>query len=218
MNRRSFIKITAAGAAATAFVPSASGAPKRNLRKAIMYSTIGVKGSVLEKWAGRRTAASMIMRPQWLLLLLLAALLVGAARPPWRFTKDDVSAILRLVGREKERNWRLVSIDPGKVEGTATVRLRESVRGKDAISRIPKERILTLKKTKKGWTIESKKEVTPEAKEALLNKPGGKSCTLRTNSGVSGALLVIGQLFIRRRFSVRCHVLRASRFNAAHPR
>ena len=50
MNRRSFIKITAAGAAATAFVPSASAAPKRNLRKAIMYSTIGVKGSVLEKF------------------------------------------------------------------------------------------------------------------------------------------------------------------------
>src|SRR5213596_2901061 len=50
MNRRSFLKITAAGAATTAFVPSASAAPKRNLRKAIMYSTIGVKGSVLEKF------------------------------------------------------------------------------------------------------------------------------------------------------------------------
>src|SRR6266511_6040199 len=48
MNRRSFLKITAAGAAATAFVPSASAAPKRNLRKAIMYSAIGVKGAVLE--------------------------------------------------------------------------------------------------------------------------------------------------------------------------
>src|SRR5580765_6532272 len=50
MNRRSFLRITAAGAAVTAFVPSASAAPKRNLRKAIMYSTIGVKGSVLEKF------------------------------------------------------------------------------------------------------------------------------------------------------------------------
>src|ERR1041385_6320853 len=50
MNRRSFLKITVAGAAATAFLPSASAAPKRNLRKAIMYSTIGVKGSVLEKF------------------------------------------------------------------------------------------------------------------------------------------------------------------------
>src|ERR1051326_7719872 len=50
MNRRSFLKITVAGAAATAFVPSASAAPKRNLRKQIMYSTIGVKGSVREKF------------------------------------------------------------------------------------------------------------------------------------------------------------------------
>src|SRR5437879_7366179 len=50
MNRRSFLKITAASAAAAAFLPSASAASKRNLRKAIMYSTIGVKGSVLEKF------------------------------------------------------------------------------------------------------------------------------------------------------------------------
>ena len=50
MNRRSFLKITAASAAATAVLPSASAASKRNLRKAIMYSTIGVKGSVLEKY------------------------------------------------------------------------------------------------------------------------------------------------------------------------
>ena len=50
MNRRSFLKITTAAAAAAPFLPSASAASKRNLRKAIMYSTIGVKGSVLEKF------------------------------------------------------------------------------------------------------------------------------------------------------------------------
>src|SRR6266513_2133949 len=50
MNRRSFLKIAAASAAAAAVVPSAAAASKRNLRKAIMYSTIGVKGSVLEKY------------------------------------------------------------------------------------------------------------------------------------------------------------------------
>jgi L-ribulose-5-phosphate 3-epimerase len=50
MNRRSFLKIMVAGAAATAYLPSALAASKRNLRKAIMYSTIGVKGSVLEKF------------------------------------------------------------------------------------------------------------------------------------------------------------------------
>jgi hexulose-6-phosphate isomerase len=49
MNRRSFLKITISGAIATAFLSAAAAAPKRNLRKAIMYSTIGVKGSVLEK-------------------------------------------------------------------------------------------------------------------------------------------------------------------------
>src|SRR5207247_5847179 len=35
---------------AAAFAPTASAASKRNLRKAIMYSTIGVMGSVLEKF------------------------------------------------------------------------------------------------------------------------------------------------------------------------
>jgi len=39
-----------AAAAAAAFAPAASAVSKRNLRKAIMYSTIGVKGSVLEKF------------------------------------------------------------------------------------------------------------------------------------------------------------------------
>ena len=50
MNRRSFLKITAASTAATAFLPSVSAASHRKLRKAIMHSTIGVKGSVLEKY------------------------------------------------------------------------------------------------------------------------------------------------------------------------
>jgi hexulose-6-phosphate isomerase len=38
------------GTAAAVLLPPASAAPKRNLRKAIMYATIGVKGSVLEKY------------------------------------------------------------------------------------------------------------------------------------------------------------------------
>jgi hexulose-6-phosphate isomerase len=50
MNRRSFLKVTASAAAAAAFVPASHSAPKRNLRKAIMYSTIGVKGTPLEKF------------------------------------------------------------------------------------------------------------------------------------------------------------------------
>src|SRR5205814_10123517 len=43
--------VTACAAATAAFLPHAHcAAPKRNLRKAIMYSTIGVKGSVLDKF------------------------------------------------------------------------------------------------------------------------------------------------------------------------
>src|SRR4051812_16579337 len=48
MNRRLFLKITIGGAAATALTIPA--APNRKLRKAIMHSTIGIKGSVLEKF------------------------------------------------------------------------------------------------------------------------------------------------------------------------
>src|SRR5438093_582584 len=48
INRRSFLKVTVGAAAIAALGPPGyCAAPKRNLRKAIMYSTIGVKGSVL---------------------------------------------------------------------------------------------------------------------------------------------------------------------------
>ena len=56
LNRRAFLKITAGAAAAAAVVPAARAAPKRNLRKAIMYTTIGVKGTVLEKFRAMKAA------------------------------------------------------------------------------------------------------------------------------------------------------------------
>jgi L-ribulose-5-phosphate 3-epimerase len=57
MNRRSFLKVTAGAAATAAFLPHArAAAAKRNLRKAIMYSTIGMKGSVLEKFRAMKEA------------------------------------------------------------------------------------------------------------------------------------------------------------------
>src|SRR5215471_16168071 len=56
MNRRSFLKMAIGAAAAVVFAPVASAASKRNLRKAIMYSTIGVKGSVLEKFRAMKEA------------------------------------------------------------------------------------------------------------------------------------------------------------------
>src|SRR5687767_2478899 len=56
MNRRSFLTITMAGTATAAFSTSVSAAPNRKLRKAIMHSTIGVKGSVLEKYRVMKAA------------------------------------------------------------------------------------------------------------------------------------------------------------------
>src|ERR1043166_6723682 len=57
MNRRSFLKVTAGAATIAALLPPAcSAASKRNLRKAIMYSTIGVKGSVLDKFRAMKEA------------------------------------------------------------------------------------------------------------------------------------------------------------------
>src|SRR3954447_22495662 len=62
MNRRSFIK-TSSSAAAAAVVPAAHAAPKRNLRKAIMYNTIGVKGTVLEKFQAMKAAGFQGVEP-----------------------------------------------------------------------------------------------------------------------------------------------------------
>src|SRR3954468_12500119 len=56
MNRRSFLKVSAGAVTAAAFVSTAHAAAKRNLRKAIMYSTIGVKGTVLEKFRAMKEA------------------------------------------------------------------------------------------------------------------------------------------------------------------
>ena len=57
INRRSFVMVTV-GAAAMAALGARGycASPKRNLRKAIMYSTIGVKGSVLEKFRAMKAA------------------------------------------------------------------------------------------------------------------------------------------------------------------
>ncbi len=56
MNRRSFLQTTTAALAAAALMPSAAFAAKRKLRKAIMHSTIGVKGTVLEKYKAMKEA------------------------------------------------------------------------------------------------------------------------------------------------------------------
>lgn len=57
MNRRSFLQLTTSAAAAAALAPvSQAAAPKRKLQKAIMYSTIGVRGTVMEKFKAMKAA------------------------------------------------------------------------------------------------------------------------------------------------------------------
>jgi L-ribulose-5-phosphate 3-epimerase len=56
MYRRHFLQFTATATLAAAFTPSAFAAPKRKLQKAIMYSTIGFKGTVLEKFKAMKEA------------------------------------------------------------------------------------------------------------------------------------------------------------------
>src|SRR3954462_6004897 len=57
ITRRSFLKVTAGATAMAALGPQAyCAAPKPTLRKAIMYSTIGVKGTVLEKFRAMKEA------------------------------------------------------------------------------------------------------------------------------------------------------------------
>jgi len=64
MNRRSFLRVTAGAAAMAAFLPHArAAATQRNLRKAIMYSTIGMKGTVLEKFRAMKEAGFEGLEP-----------------------------------------------------------------------------------------------------------------------------------------------------------
>ena len=57
MNRRTFLSVAAGATAAAILSPAvAVAAPKRKLRKAIMYSTISVKGPVLEKFRAMKAA------------------------------------------------------------------------------------------------------------------------------------------------------------------
>src|SRR3954453_1518534 len=57
LNRRSFLRVSFGAAAIATLGPKGfSAASKRDLRKAIMYATIGVKGSVLERFRAMKAA------------------------------------------------------------------------------------------------------------------------------------------------------------------
>lgn len=63
MNRRSFLRISTAAAAAVTLAPASLGVPKRPYRKGIMYSTIGVKGTILEKLRAMKEAGFVGVEP-----------------------------------------------------------------------------------------------------------------------------------------------------------
>lgn len=64
LDRRSFLQLSSAAAAAVAIAPSAFAAEKkRGVQKAIMWSTIGVKGTVMEKMKAAQTAGFLGVEP-----------------------------------------------------------------------------------------------------------------------------------------------------------
>jgi hexulose-6-phosphate isomerase len=65
MHRRAFLKLSAGVVTAAGASPfsSSGAAPKRDLRKAIMYSTIGVKGAVLDKFKAMKAAGFAGVEP-----------------------------------------------------------------------------------------------------------------------------------------------------------
>src|ERR1043166_10316131 len=56
MNRREFLQAGAGSLALAALAPSALAAPQRPIHKAIMWGTVGIKGSVLEKMKAVKAA------------------------------------------------------------------------------------------------------------------------------------------------------------------
>lgn len=81
MQRRTFLQLAAGAAAAATLAPVPAATPaKRAFRKAIMYSTIGVKGSVLEKLRAMKEAGFEGVEP------------LGA------MNRDEVIAALRETG------------------------------------------------------------------------------------------------------------------------
>src|SRR5256885_8457936 len=82
INRRSFLEFTVGAAVAALGRRGYCAATKRNLRKAIMYSTIGVKGSVLEKFRAMKEAGFEGVEPMG--GLNREEVIAASKRPGWR--------------------------------------------------------------------------------------------------------------------------------------
>ncbi len=107
-SRRSFLKLTTIATAAAAGLPDARAAsPKRPLRKAIMYSTIGVKGTVLEQFRAMKDAGFEGVEPMGgmdrdeVLAALKATGLEAASvccHTHWATPLSDPSGLVRRLG------------------------------------------------------------------------------------------------------------------------
>jgi L-ribulose-5-phosphate 3-epimerase len=128
MNRRSFLKTSAAAATAAAFVPHAFAAKKRNLRKAIMWNTIGLKGTVLEKCRAMKEAGFEGVEPQGAMNReeVIAALKETGLQAAsvcdhihWQKTLSSPSENIRQDGL----NGLIISLEDAKAYGASSVLL-----------------------------------------------------------------------------------------------
>lgn len=85
-------------------------------------------------------------------IILLLALLLGVAAdsPRGRFSNDDMLAIMKAVQDYRPTDYTAAHFGTGLTPDTAMVRLCRQVDG-----RIVTTAVLTLKKTPKGWMVDS---------------------------------------------------------------
>ena len=129
MNRRSFLQLSATAATAATFVPSTfAAARKRDLRKAIMWNTIGVKGSILEKCRAMKEAGFEGVEPQGAMNReeVIAALKETGLKAAsvcdhihWQKTLSHPSENIRKDGL----NGLIISLEDAKAYGASSVLL-----------------------------------------------------------------------------------------------
>ena len=129
MHRRHFLHLTAGAAAAATLAPSAfAAAPKRKLRKAIMWNTIGFKGSVLEKCRAMKAAGFEGVEPQGAMNReeVIAALKETGLQAAsvcdhihWQKTLSSPSENIRQDGL----NGLIISLEDAKAYGASSVLL-----------------------------------------------------------------------------------------------
>ena len=129
MNRRTFLHSTAVAATAATLVPSTfAAAKKRDLRKAIMWNTIGVKGSILEKCRAMKEAGFEGVEPQGAMPReeVIAALKETGLKAAsvcdhihWQKTLSHPSESVRQDGL----NGLIISLEDAKAYGASSVLL-----------------------------------------------------------------------------------------------